>query len=264
MNFFDNEEEIIDWFQTTVDHSEVFFPLCTDDAIRVFEAVHNQEKWTKWENSSGKDAPPPDFYSNEYGLMMDVMRVDDHSRMSATNKLINPTNKRESELQKELKQSGLLKGLPNVTKTFINATTDLPTAEDHNYQFYYTGFERIVKKHIKSIPLYRKNHPNHLVVFFVFDESSAYVQVDDKKIIERGIKAGEAFDCAVYCQFLDKKMVDVFKGTDIDYLIWYTPFKHYESTCPFELPKVCVYDVKKYTYEDVIDYPEEFIMSTEE
>ena len=43
MNFFDNEEEIIDWFQTTVDHSEVFFPLCTDDAIRVFEAVHNQE-----------------------------------------------------------------------------------------------------------------------------------------------------------------------------------------------------------------------------
>ena len=67
MNFFDNEEEIIDWFQTTVDHSEVFFPLCTDDAIRVFEAVHNQEKWTKWKNSSGKDAPPPDFYSDEYG-----------------------------------------------------------------------------------------------------------------------------------------------------------------------------------------------------
>ena len=121
-----------------------------------------------------------------------------------------------------------------------------------------------VKKHIKSIPLYRKNHPEHLVVFFVFDESSAYVQVDDKNLIERGIKAGEAFDCETYCHFLDKKMVDVFKGTDIDYLIWYTPFKHYESTCPFELSKVCVYDVKRYTYEDVIDYPEKLIMSTEE
>lgn len=53
-------------------------------------------------------------------------------------------------------------------------------------------------------------------------------------------KAGEAFNCAVYCQFLDKKMVDVFKGTDIDYLIWYTPFKHYGSTCPLNFQN-CAY-----------------------
>ena len=153
---------------------------------------------------------------------------------------------------------------PNANGIFINAVTDLPTKEDHNYEFYCSGFERALKKHISKIPLYKKNHPGYDVIFFVFDESSAYVQVENKVLAENGIREGEPFCFDMYWHFLDKRMVNVFKDADIDYLIWYSPFKHFESTCQYEIPTVCVYDVKNYDYSDMIDYPEEFIMSAEE
>lgn len=48
---------------------------------------------------------------------------------------------------------------------FINARTELPSELDHNYIFYYKNFNRIIEKHVKSIDLYRKNHPNFKIIF---------------------------------------------------------------------------------------------------
>ena len=153
---------------------------------------------------------------------------------------------------------------PNVESVFVNAVTDLPTLEDHNYQFYYSNFKRTIEKHIKKIPLYKQNHPGYRLAFFVFDESSPYVQVEDQALTKRTITKGEVFLCRTHCHFLDKKMVDVFKNSDIDFLIWFSPYKHYESTYPYEIPKVCVFDIKKYNYTDVIEYSEKMIISAEE
>ena len=47
----------------------------------------------------------------------------------------------------------------------VNAVTDLPSNEDHNYQFYYENFARALEKHIKKIPLYRSNHPDKKLIF---------------------------------------------------------------------------------------------------
>ena len=263
MNYFDNEEVIIDFFRSTALKREVIYPLRTLGAMRAFNSIFSPHKWKLWHSSNGKDDPPPDFYSDKLKIMMEVMRVDDHSRVDESQKWSNPTNKRESQLQKELKENGFLDAFPNVRGIFVNAITDLPTNEDHNYKFYYSGFQHTLKKHINKISLYRKNHPGCKLIFFVFDESSGYVQADDKNLVVRGVKPGEAFGYHPYLHFLDKRFVDIFKNEDIDYLIWYSPFKHFESENPLRIPTVCVYDVKRYNYKHVREFPEEYILSTE-
>ena len=62
--------------------------------------------------------------------------------------------------------------------------------------------------------------------------------------------------------FADKRFVETIIGSDIDYLIWYSPFKHFESDMP-ELPTVCVYDVKQIDLSNFEEYPQSLIMSTE-
>lgn len=44
---------------------------------------------------------------------------------------------------------------PNA-ELIINAHTNLPTDEDHNYQYYYKNFTRVVEHHKKSIDLYKR------------------------------------------------------------------------------------------------------------
>lgn len=264
MNFYDDERMIIEDFQM-VNNSEVHFPFCSRGAIEAFKSVRNTRRWTKWTYNAGKADPPPDFFSDKYHLMMEVMRVDDHAFVNEKGVLINPVNMRESKLQKEVREK-LKEAQPNADldsiKIVVNAVTDLPSTEDHNYQFYCANFQRALEKHIKKIPLYRSNHPHKKLIFFVFDESTAYVQVDTPEFAKRGPIAGEPFEAALVWHFADKRFLDVFRNTDIDYLIWFAPYKRFWGA-PVQPPKVCVFDVKNYNYKHIIDYPEELITSSE-
>lgn len=49
---------------------------------------------------------------------------------------------------------------PNAKRFFMNAVTDLPTDEDHNFKNYYSSFQRTVRKHLLKLKDYKKNHPN--------------------------------------------------------------------------------------------------------
>lgn len=112
MNYLDDECEVIRHFQE-IECSSVFFPVETVGAIDCFEKIHDIDNWDKWVNTSGKADSPPGFYSNEFKYMMDVMRVDDHAFINKKGKLVNPTNMKESVIQKELVNSGLLQAFPN-------------------------------------------------------------------------------------------------------------------------------------------------------
>lgn len=84
--------------------------------------------------------------------------MDDHSYKNKKGKVVNPTNIRIRNVEKEIVQSGVMDMLPNAN-LMINAVTDLPTNKDHNYSFYYKNFIRTVRHHIERIPLYRKIIP---------------------------------------------------------------------------------------------------------
>lgn len=264
MNFYDDERMIIEGFQMT-SNAEVYFPFHSSGAVEVFKSVRNTRKWANWSYSAGKADPPPDFFSEKYRLMMEVMRVDDHAFVNDKGTLINPVNIRESKLQKEIreriKEEQPQADLANI-RIIVNPVTDLSSNEDHNYQFYCSNFKRTLEKHIGKIPLYRSNHPDKKLIFFVLDESTAYIQLDDPELAKRGPVAGEPVKADMVWHFMDKRFVDVFRNTDIDYLIWYTPYKHFWGPS-VQPPMACVFDVKNYNYKKVVEYPEELIISSE-
>lgn len=139
----------------------------------IYNSIVDNEQWTQWTNSSGKDDPPPDYYNDELQLMMDVMRVDDSAHIDeSTGKLINPVRARESELIRELRDKGVLDAMLPDAHIIVTAKTALPADEDHYYTFYRDNFVRIIEKHKGSIPVYRQNHPGFKTIFFVYDESS--------------------------------------------------------------------------------------------
>lgn len=242
MLFGDREADIIEYLQG-LDESEICFPVDSDDAIDILEKIHSKKHWNNWIESSGKSDPPPDFYSDEYKLMIDVMRVNDTERKGKKGKLHNPTMAHEKELFNELKQSGILECFPEA-KIILSGDTQLPTYEDHNYNLYLKCFRRVVSKHIDSIPLYQKNHPGYKVIFLVFDESSAYFEakwsIDKKKQLYKW----ESLSGQPHFFFLDEAFLDVFTDKGIDYLFWYAPYKRFERiTPPLDLPKLCIYDL---------------------
>ena len=82
----------------------------------------------------------------------------------------------ENKLFRELKESGVV--TDETPDVLINAVTDLPTMEDHQFKWYFDSFERVILGHNAKIPLYQSNHKNFKnSVFLVFDESTAYAQL---------------------------------------------------------------------------------------
>ena len=261
MNYFDNELNILEWFKP-IPGEKIYVPYENQICLDLYCSLTIEEDFSKWMNSSGKSDPPPDFYNPSMRMMMDVMRIDDHGRIDEKGKVINLINQRESIIQKELREGGFLDHFPNLQSVFVNAVTQLSGKEDHNYDYYLNNFRRTVEKHKRSIPLYRKNHPDYSVVFFVFDESSGYVVAENEEQAQHSFNVGEEFYCRPYLHFDDKQFVKSFVNSDIDYVIWFSPFKHFETNMP-ELPRACIYDVKRMDLNDFLDYPQTLIMSTE-
>lgn len=223
----EKESNLIESFQNLETH-EIFLTSETAEIEEILLSIYDKNLWNKWTDSSAKDVPPPDFYSDELGLMMEVMRVDDHGFKKKGN-IINPTYDREHQMEKELRDSGLLSMFPNASLHII-ANTGLPTEQDHNYKYYLANFKRTVENHVKKIPKYRANHTNHKLIFFVYDESSAYFEEPQ----------------TLHMFMLDKAFLEVFEKADIDYLIWFAPYKHIEYIePPITLPKACLYKISE-------------------
>lgn len=167
----------------------------------------------------------------------------------------------QKEIRQNILKNNLQADLENI-KIMINAWPQLPSLEDHNYRFYYENFERVLTKHIKNIPLYRENQPGKKLIFFVFDESTGYLQVDDAELAKRGPVALEPVLARPVFHFFDKRFIDVFQNSDIDFLVWFTPYKMFHGAL-IQPPKVCIFDMKRVKYKYIVDYPEDMIVSSE-
>lgn len=266
MNYFDDERNIISLIQN-YSFEKVFLPRDSLSAKIIFESIKRKSQWKYWTYNAGKSDPPPDFYSDRHNLMMEVMRIDDHSRINEKGIYINPTNIKESQRQKEIRKR-IKEDRPDIDLNdltiMINASTGLPSIQDHNYIFYRENVKRILEKHIKKIPLYRENNPGKKLIFFIFDESTGYSKVDDECLVRRGPIANESFLGDIHWYFLDRCFLEVFKNADIDYLVWFAPYKIIVSDDNTSLPNICVFDLKNYDFKETIDYPENLMISLEE
>ena len=215
MNNFDDENRILELFQG-YEGNVAFLPEINEESVDIYEKLHDIDNWSKWIDSSGKKDPPPDFYSDAFRLMMDVMRIDDHAFVSGNN-VINLVNTAESKIQEEIEQSGLLEALPNIKNRFVIPYMREDTEEDHNYTRYYENFKRTIEKHNSKINRYKNNHPNFKTIFFVMDESSAYCEVKQKS---DGLhKVGDQLVGKPHFHYEDKRFIDVIKVGFV-FLIW--------------------------------------------
>ena len=87
-----------------------------------------------------------------------------------------------------------------------------------------------------------------------------YMQIESipDKIRERMLMKGQ-----VHLWFADKRFVEVFQSSEIDYLIWYAPYKLIQSagSAP-QLPVACVFDCKMIDF-NLIDYDPIHMVSSE-
>lgn len=232
-NIFDNEIKIIEFMSGTI-KKEICILTKDDEKSRdecyenILKKIIDEDYFKEnWINSTKSDLPP-DFYNDSDNMMMEVMRFDDHSKNGKSN----PMLEKENQIMIMLKEK-----FPNAD-IFINAPIELPTDKDHSYTMYFKGFERTVKKHIGKIENYRNNHPGYKLIFFVFDESSGIYFENEGNDVGR-----------LHFHFLDNKFINVFKGEDIDYLIWASPYKYnfdMNGNIDYSMPKMVIYDMKNF------------------
>lgn len=270
LDCFDNEQNIIKAFQECVEEQEIIFVPETQDTIRLFKSIHLKKRWKNWKDTSGKDAPPPDFFSDRYKIMMDVMRVDDHTFKNKKGKLVNPTQAKSTEIFKKLNP----KGHDNL-QIFTIVDSGLPTYLDHNYTYYRDSFIRVIEQHKQKIELYRRNHPDFKLVFFVFDESSAYMENLQNTTVQEFYKSNPEQDTIIrgrpHYWWIDRDFLNCFLNTGIDYLIWYTPFKaskYLDVSLSFErfkFPQAIVFDLNNLDIKnlDTKKYNEKYMIGAE-
>lgn len=166
--FLDNEGDAINYILHGLDHYNVLQYDGNSFNKKIFRYVQNLDKFTE---NNGHDALPPDYYSNEFSCMFDVMRVND----SEIKKSYNPVKIRERNAEKDLKESGLLDKInPNVT-VFVRSESD--DVREHTMKNYKRNCNRVMSEHIRKLYIWGKEHPNikHKGLL-IFDETECYFE----------------------------------------------------------------------------------------
>lgn len=246
MAYYDNEINVINDFCN-----------CDDSEIYLFNAnneknLQSVRKIEEWHCSSSKSDPPPDFYSDNYKFMMEVMRGDDHAYINTKGKVINPHIKKENETYKEIQKFVKNNNITFSGNIFVNTVTDLPTHEDHSYDKYLYNFKRVIENHDSSYDLYKNNHNNYQLIYLILDETSSYMQKEDFN--GNDVSIGDVIQARLHLFFFDKKFISILKKSKADYYIWYAPFKHFNSKEKVELPQVIIYSKEDLEKIKTIEY----------
>lgn len=236
MNHYDDEENIIRLLQS-IPLKEVHLVNPTRPGKKFFFSLYRERNFENWTNNSGKNVPPPDFFSKKYKYMLEVMRTDDYMSGNGS------PNALESKFLKKIEDMRREKGLPSLKESNIHMLVipDMSKASENGYSIYIENFKRIVKRHIDKIKIYRENHPDYKLGFLIFDEAPGYLQVRGKKM---KAKAGEPVSGFAHFHFMDKNLVESFWEADVDFIIWMTPYKNLSGN-PRVYPQICVFDMKR-------------------
>lgn len=235
MNRFDDEKEIIHFIQK-LDNKKLINIFSSIRARKFYKSLHNRKIFENWIDNSGKNQIPPDFYSDKYKYMLEVMQVDDYELGS------NSPNALESKMYKEMiNQIGInrfndLKD--NCTFLFV---PNLNNSSKHGYDIYLNNFKRVVENHNNKVKDYKLNHPGYKLGFLIFDESTGYIVPHQDT---NDLKHGDGVLCSAHYFWLDKRFLDILIKCDVDYIIWITPFKNIEQNREI-FPYGSIIDVKK-------------------
>lgn len=218
---FDNEQNILNlmlmYFNMGMNDVRLFKENSFERKILRF--IQNIRSFTE---NNGHDCPPPDYYSDEFSCMFDVLRIND----SEVKKTYNPIISQEQQMRKEYKKEGLLDS-PYFQVAFEAATSG--DVNEHSFPKYKKQAQRVIKEHIDKIPLWIKEHPSiqhkGLLVFdetgLCFEETKAHVKDDYFSYTfnrDRGLIIHETWN--------DIDFIQPIYESKLDFVIWFNPYKN--------------------------------------
>lgn len=196
-----------------------------------------------WVNNSGKNDPPPDFYSNKLKTMMEFMRMDDCVE-KIDGKHIANSFERIAKIQREV--LNLKNDQSDLSFLLIDPDTSNP--KEFNFKGYLDNFKRVVDKHSKHVGLYRKNHPQcKTTVFLIWDESGSYIQAQNEKDLQKYQQSGNLpASFFPHQQFHDSVFLNILKNCSADFVIWICPYKSLIVDGKFlRYPSACICDIRR-------------------
>ncbi len=218
---YDKEQNILSlmlmYMSTNTD--EILLLNDNDFERKILQYIRNYKSFTE---NNGHDCPPPDFYSDEFSCMFDVLRVND----AEVKKTYNPIIAQEQQMRKEYQKAGLLDS-PFFQVAFEAAASG--DVNEHSFEKYKKQAQRVINSHISKIPLWKKEHPNiQYKGLFIFDETGLCIEGTKKHIkddyfaysfdAKRGLIIHETWNDPIFMQAI--------YDSCLDFVIWFNPLKY--------------------------------------
>lgn len=201
-----------------------------------------------WGDLSADSNEHPDFSSEKYKMMMEFMNVDCED--IAENGKINSPN--SIAVGKKLHKLGNIIENDDFRDCIVYTTPNNDNAViTDTYQNYLNGFKRVVSKHIQKISEYRAEHPNYKLGFVLIDYTVRYYVCSCIEDVER-FDLKEPVNVELHKWVLDSAFMNVFNGADVDFVVWYAPFKMNMVNGKNDVPMITFIDPK--TNTNLIDY----------
>ena len=119
------------------------------------------------------------------------------------------------------------------------------------YQNYLNGFERVVSKHLQKIPEYRKEHPSFKLGFAIIDYTLPYYSCESEEAV-KDFKMHKQVIATLHKWANDRAFTGKLLNEDLDFVIWYTPFKVQIEDGKNQLPSLFFINPKSNI--ELIDY----------
>lgn len=243
--FLDNETDIINLIFEHVHSSNVLLYSGNSFSKKILNYIKKIGTFT--ENNS-HSALPPDFYSDEFSCMFDVMRIND----SEIKKSYNPVKIRERQLEKEIKKSGILDMVsPNPTIFIISEGRD----DEHSFKNYKKQCNRVMSEHIKKISIWKNEHPDiKYKGLLIFDETNCYFEgcVIDVYVDLCAFLWDASKPIVYHKPWMDAAFIENAYKSDLDFVIWFCPYKPYGNLLQqthYHYPKLVILDTRFPRYD---------------
>lgn len=234
-NLNEQEEQIIKSFQDIdkLENDKIAFFNYSKDIRDVILSIHNKEKWKKWTSIENEKK----FFNDELSLVMEINTLNDN----------------DVENNKCQVKDSQIKSLGKIFKDFDNDLYKNSIGDSNSYGNYISNLEKIIKNYNQKSDLIKQNNPNKKLVFYLYDETSAYVEmfqeVNPISLITNDNKIKK-----IHCHFFDKEIMDIVFKCKADYFLWYSPNKNLTINGVTDTPPIMyVYDANNKIEKDILN-----------
>lgn len=223
---------------------------------KVLNALRNEDLLTA---RNGHDQPPPDFFSDKCSIMFDALRVNDTEIKNEWGKIINNKFARERKMEKELQKLGI-----NMENRNVICNSEYVDFSEHSLINFSNQAKRTIDEHIKKIHIWKDELPNiKYKGLFIFDESGLYfegccIPAETPAENSKWLFIPKHNPSHIYYPWLDKNIMQPICDSELDFVVWFCPYKHSTITEQTGIlyPSVVILDVRysrtliEYAYDE--------------